>query len=560
MIKFKLPTRLIVTTILMSLILVLIVVIIISFINEKGRIQAALDLSQHNREQLLKTESVTESLLLVEVRFKEYCTTFEKPVFEDYKIQVKKLAESILLLQQTVPKESAGKSNHITQIFEEKTKEADIYVRLRLATDSLMFSVENLEENQTEIEKYIGSRGTGRIDTLSITETRETYKKGLLGKIKSAIVGEKIQQNVNTKLLVQSPNEPNKNIRTIQANRANANSENIRELIQKTYELKESELKLIKINNSLIGEIRKLIDEIKINIRDKEAAQNNSFLNSVRHSTDFLRNILIVLMLLACILAAYIVFLAYKNERFQNHIIDLNRKVMKDSVEKDKFFSIISHDLMNPFNALLGFSQMLTVAAKNNDKEDCVEYSLIVHQSIKRILNLLQNLLVWSRMQNGKMKYTPKSVKIDELVSNTMMIIAPIAQNKEINLDWNANNDITATIDPNMISSVLQNLVTNAIKFTERGGSVSVKVYTESNNLNFTVSDTGIGMNEEQLNKLFKINKNSSSRGTDDEVGTGLGLIICKEFIESHQGEIRVESVLGKGSTFCFTIPVNLQA
>jgi len=565
MIKIKIPTRLIATTILMSLILVLIVVIIISLINEKGSIQSALDLSQQNREQILKTESVTESLLLVEVRFKEYCTTFEKPVFEDYKAQVKTLAGNIQLLQQTVTTESKEEGNRITQIFEEKTKEADVYVKLRLITDSLMLSVGSLDENQTEIEKYIGSRPGGRVDTLSVTATRETYKKGLLGKIKTAIVGEKIKENVNTKLLVNSPEEQgNRNpnlsqkqiLKALQTQRSGANSGNIRELMQKVNELKASELKLIKINNSLISEIRKLINEIKTSIKNQEVKQNNSFLKSVRNSTDFLQNILIVLMLLACILAAYILVLAYKNDNFQNNIIDLNKKVMKDSVEKDKFFSIIGHDLMNPFNALLGFSEMLTVSAKNGDQEDCVEYSQIVHQSTKRILNLLQNLLVWSRMQNGKMKYTPKSVRVDELVSNTMMIIAPIAQNKEIKLDWNVKNDITATIDPNMIGSVLQNLVTNAIKFTERGGLVTVNAYAESDHLKFTVSDTGVGISDEQLNKLFKLDKTSSSRGTDDEVGTGLGLIICKEFIESHRGKIWVESTLGKGSSFCFSIPV----
>ena len=155
MVKIKIPTRLIATTILMALILVLIVVIIISLINEKGRIQSALDLSQQNREQILKTEGVTESLLLVEVRFKEYCTTFEKPVFEDYKTQVKTLAENIKLLQQTVSGESKEESSRITQIFEEKTKEADIYVKLRLITDSLMSSVASLDETETEIDKYI---------------------------------------------------------------------------------------------------------------------------------------------------------------------------------------------------------------------------------------------------------------------------------------------------------------------------------------------------------------------------------------------------------------------
>jgi signal transduction histidine kinase len=553
MVKIKIPTRLIATTILMALILVLIVVIIISLINEKGRIQSALDLSQQNREQILKTEGVTESLLLVEVRFKEYCTTFEKPVFEDYKEQVKTLAENIKLLQETGSNESKEESNRITQIFEEKTKEADIYAKLRLITDSLMSSVASLDETETEIDKYIGNRSGGRVDTLSVTKTSEKYKKGLLGKIKSAIVGEKIQESVNTKLLVQSPVEQ---LTHGSAQKSGRSSKNIRELVLKANELKESELNLIKINNNLISEIRKLTNEIKSSIKNQEAKKNNSFLKSVRNSTDFLQNILIVLMLLACILAAYILFLAYKNDHFQTNIIDLNKKVMKDSVEKDKFFSIISHDLMNPFNALLGFSQMLTVSAKNGDQEDCVEYSLIVHQSTKRILNLLQNLLVWSRMQNGKMKYTPKSVRIDELVSNTMMIIAPIAQNKEIKLDWNVNSDIIATIDPNMIGSVLQNLVTNAIKFTEKGGSVNVQAYTESNLLNFSVTDTGVGMDENRLNKLFKIDKSSSSRGTDDEVGTGLGLIICKEFVEAHQGKIWVESTPGKGSNFSFSIPI----
>ena len=416
-----------------------------------------------------------------------------------------------------------------------------------------MSSVASLDETETEIDKYIGNRSGGRIDTLSVTKTSEKYKKGLLGKIKSAIVGEKIQESVNTKLLVQSPAEQ---LTHGSAQKPGRNSKNIKELVLKSNELKESELNLIKINNDLISEIRKLTNEIKSGIKNQEARQNNSFLKSVRNSTDFLQNILIVLMLLACILAAYILFLAYKNDHFQTNIIDLNKKVMKDSVEKDKFFSIISHDLMNPFNALLGFSQMLTVSAKNGDQEDCVEYSLIVHQSTKRILNLLQNLLVWSRMQNGKMKYTPKSVRIDELVSNTMMIIAPIAQNKEIKLDWNVNSDIIATIDPNMIGSVLQNLVTNAIKFTEKGGSVNVQAYTESNLLNFSVTDTGVGMDENRLNKLFKIDKSSSSRGTDDEVGTGLGLIICKEFVEAHQGKIWIESTLGKGSKFCFAIPM----
>lgn len=556
-VKLKMPNRLIVTTILMSLILVLIIVIIISLINEKGRIQSALNLSQQNREQLLKTENVTESLLLVDARFKEYCATFERPVFEDYRSQVKTLAENIQLLMQTISPKSLGEGQRISKIFEEKTREANIYAKLRQITDSLIFSVGTLQENQAEIEKYFGPRSGARVDTLSVTETTVENKKGLLGKIKSAIVGEKVQQKVNTKIRVQSPNGGNYlNQEALQSLKIKNNVANSRELAQKAYELKESELKLIKINNDLIAEIRKLIDEIKISIKSQEVEQNNTFLNSVRNSTNFLQNVLIVLMFLACALAAYILVLAYKNDKFQEDIINLNKKITKDSIEKDKFFSIVGHDLMNPFNALLGFSGMLNDAAKNDNKEDVKEYSSIVHQSAKRIFNLLQNLLVWSRMQNGKMKYSPKEVRISQLVSDTMMIMAPIARNKEIDLQWELKNDVTVTLDTNMIGSVLQNLITNAIKFTERGGKVSLKSFVESADLNFVVTDTGVGMSQEKLEKLFRLDKTSSSRGTDDEVGTGLGLILSKEFVELHKGKIWVESTLGKGSNFCFSIPI----
>ena len=555
------PTRLIATTVLMSLILVLIVVFIIGLINEKSRIQSVLDISQQNRYQILRTESVTESMVVVDARFKEYCTTFEKPVFEEYQNQVKILAQNIELLQQTFNKNPTGSAGKITKIFDAKTKEANIYMKLRLITDSLIFSVGNLHENQIELEKYIGNQSDLKIDTLSVSETRETYKKGILGKLKSALVGEKVQQNVSTKLRVQSGDELNRNnirqamIRALQANMVSANVSNFNELVKKTVELKESELKLIKINNNLIAQIQKLIEEIKLGIREQEVEHNNIFLTSVRQSANFFQNILIVLMILACLLTVYILVLAYKNDKFQNNIIDLNKKVMKDSIEKDKFYSIVNHDIMNPFNALLGFSQILKDAVKEGDQKEIEECSTIVHQSANRISNLLQNLLVWSRVQNGKLQFSPKSCSINQLISETIAIITPIAKNKNIKLDWNVKGEINAEIDQNMISSALQNLTTNAIKFTERGGEVTISAFSESDKLNFIVSDTGVGMNEKQLEKLFKLDKASSSRGTDDETGTGLGLIISKEFIERHQGQIWAESTLGKGSKFCFSIP-----
>lgn len=542
--------------------LAVIVVLVISLINEKSRIQSSLVLAQHSREQILKTESVTEALLLTEIRFKEYCTTFDEAVFEKYKIQVDALSRNIHLLLQSISNDSTREGERIDRLFDEKTKEADVYMKLRLLTDSLIFSSASLEENQSELVKYADSRTKKTIDTISITKISESHKKGLLGKLKNAIVGEKIQQSENTKLLIHSPgesNSPNEDPSQKQLHVRNEKTDptNMRKLIRNAFELKESELKLIELNNRLIAEISKLVTEVKNDIKETELSRNNSFLNSVKDSASFLQNALIILILLACILATYILTLSYKNEKFQKNIIDLNDKVMEDSVEKDKFFSIISHDLMNPFNALLGFSEMLNESARNGDKEDVIEYSSVINQSARRIFNLLQNLLVWSRMKNGKMNYSPKPVRIDELISDSMMILSPIAQNKEINLSWEVNSDITATIDPNMINSVLQNLVTNAIKFTERGGSVTVKAFAESDQLKFIISDSGVGMSEEQIMKLFKLNKTSSARGTDDEVGTGLGLIICKEFIELHHGKIWVESTPGQGSDFCFSVALS---
>lgn len=554
MAKLKLPKRLIAITILMALILVLIIGMIISLINEKGRIQSALNLSQQNREQLLKTESVTESLLIMDARFKEYCVTFSTKVFNEYKLQAQALAVNVNQLQKAIQSGTQG-DKRITQIIEEKNKEAEIYARLKQTTDSLMFSVGNLEEQQKEIEKTYRRRIGGKIDTLSVTETREAYKKGLFGKIKSAIVGEKVQQNVNTKLRVQQPAEVVE--MPVRSDGTLSPPENIKEFVRKNFELKEQELRLIYINNSLIAEIGNLVDEIKVNIKNQEASHNNSFLNSVRHSTDFLQNILVVLMILACILAGYILYLAYRNDKFQENILALNQKVMKDSIEKDKFFSIISHDLMNPFNALLGFSNILKDAVKTQDQEEIQECTTIINQSANRISNLLQNLLVWSRMHNGKIQFAPKTTKIDELVSGTMAILSPIAQNKNIGLNWNVSGDYTAQLDRNMIGSVLQNLVTNAIKFTENGGKVSVAVRQESGFLNFEVTDTGVGMDENAKNKLFRLDKTSSTRGTEQEIGTGLGLIISKEFIEMHKGQIWVESTPGAGSKFCFAIPVS---
>ena len=224
----------------------------------------------------------------------------------------------------------------------------------------------------------------------------------------------------------------------------------MKKLIRKANELKKSELKLLEINNHLIAEIGKITDEIKTDVKNAESVHNKSFLDSVYKSTYELQKILYIIIFITFVLAIYIIHLAYKTDKFQKNIVRLNEEITKASIEKDMFYSVLSHDLMNPFNALLGFSEMLNDSVKNSDNKDAAEYSAIVQQSAKRIFNLLQNLLIWSRVQNGKIEFAPTTVKVNELLFDSKMILDPIATSKQIELQWNTEKEITALLDKNM--------------------------------------------------------------------------------------------------------------
>jgi len=236
--------------------------------------------------------------------------------------------------------------------------------------------------------------------------------------------------------------------------------------------------------------------------------------------------------------------------------MNLNEQVTKDSKDKDKFFSIISHDLMNPFNAILGFSELLHDSINSANKEDSLEYATIIKQSSKRIFGLLQNLLLWAKTQNHKIKYTPEKTNVEFLVNDSLSALLPSALNKGIEIRSEVKSDLFAHIDHNMISSVLRNLVSNAIKFSSKDGKINLKSYKKADNLYFEVSDTGVGMSANQLDELFKLDKMITTKGTEDEIGSGLGLIICKEFVDIHGGTIDIESRQGEGSKFIVRLPI----
>ncbi|TLP70680.1 PAS domain S-box protein [Maribacter sp. ACAM166] len=224
---------------------------------------------------------------------------------------------------------------------------------------------------------------------------------------------------------------------------------------------------------------------------------------------------------------------------------------------KDKFFSIIAHDLRSPFNSILGFSELLIEHVKKYDDEEIEKYLGIINSSTQSTLVLLDNLLNWANSQTGQVNFKPETVVLSSIIQPIFELLNSSAKNKSLALNYVQSEEIEVFADLNMIKTVLRNLISNAIKFTTSKGKINVYPVQYDKFVEIAVSDNGVGMNEETQNKLFNLETNKTTLGTAKEKGSGLGLILCKEFVEKHGGKIWVESELGKGSKFKFTLPLN---
>ncbi len=233
-----------------------------------------------------------------------------------------------------------------------------------------------------------------------------------------------------------------------------------------------------------------------------------------------------------------------------------NEQLIKINAEKDKFFSIIAHDLRSPFTSIMGFSELLLDQVKVRDYKGVEEYADIILKSSTRAVDLLMNLMYWARSQTGRIAFNPVKIDMRSLIGETILLFEEIAQQKNISIGKKIDADISALADKAMISTVLRNLLSNAIKFTYPGGTIHIAVESTPNALLVSVRDNGMGISKTNLEKIFRLDETTSTTGTQQEKGTGLGLILCKEFIEKHQKRIWVVSKVGEGSTFYFTLPV----
>jgi len=239
----------------------------------------------------------------------------------------------------------------------------------------------------------------------------------------------------------------------------------------------------------------------------------------------------------------------------EQEIVSKNKMLEKLIIEKDKLFSIISHDMQSPMNGIIGLTSMLKDENESFSREHIKEIATSMHTSAKSISQLVHGLLEWSKLQRGNIKFEPVILPLCDSVLKCIDLLKETAKSKNISIHNNISNNHYVIADKQMLESVIRNILSNGIKFTPQWGTIHISI-SENNTKNITVAikDSGIGMNQAILSQLFSLSAKTNRKGTEGELSSGLGLILCKELIEKHEGKIWVESEENKGSTFFFTL------
>jgi PAS domain S-box-containing protein len=243
-------------------------------------------------------------------------------------------------------------------------------------------------------------------------------------------------------------------------------------------------------------------------------------------------------------------------KNIQESLKKSEEELKQTAVTKDKFFSIIAHDLKSPFLGLLGFASILIDEFDNLSKEEMKKFIGDMNKTTKNLYQLIEHLLEWSRLQTGRLELNLETIDLRGAVESTINYIITSASNKGIKIIDNIPKDISIKADAAMLNSVMENLISNSIKFTESGGAINISLHQQDGTVEIIVSDNGKGMRKETVEKLFRLDVNISTRGTAGEEGTGLGLILSKEFIERQNGKIWVDSTVGEGTAVHFTLPL----
>ncbi|MEZ5011743.1 MAG: HAMP domain-containing sensor histidine kinase [Bacteroidales bacterium] len=243
-------------------------------------------------------------------------------------------------------------------------------------------------------------------------------------------------------------------------------------------------------------------------------------------------------------------------EKKNRLIREQSEELRELNITKDKLFSVIAHDLRSPFNSILGFSDLLLEDLQKNDTSESETHVSIINSTAKQTLALLENLLAWTQIQLGEMVFKPLELNLPAIILDTISFMHSSYTIKNISVNYSPAVDARVMADLNMLQTILRNLIQNAIKFTGRDGQIDITVEETADYAEITIGDNGIGMNEEVRRVCVGRRQGFTTTGTANEKGSGLGLILCREFVKAHGGTLRIESKPGMGSRFSFTIPL----
>ena len=246
-----------------------------------------------------------------------------------------------------------------------------------------------------------------------------------------------------------------------------------------------------------------------------------------------------------------------ERKKAEQDLKESERKLIQLNADKDRFISILGHDLKNPFNNLLGLSEILKDDIRKLDIDEIETFANQINKTARSTFKLLEDILMWAKTQQGKVPFRPQTLMFKDICMSILETHDPSAKAKNIAINCLIEEHIEVFADVDMLKTILRNLVSNAIKFTNQGGEININAMQKESGITISVSDNGIGIKPDILAKLFDITQVISTKGTDKETGTGLGLMLCKEFVEKHGGKIWVESEVGRGSDFIFTLPFN---
>ncbi|TAH24805.1 MAG: hypothetical protein EAZ07_08810 [Cytophagales bacterium] len=309
---------------------------------------------------------------------------------------------------------------------------------------------------------------------------------------------------------------------------------------------KERHIEIINLGKDYMNQIKILNNDITKE-EEKLLRQREEMAYDDLRTTDLA---IIISGFLSLLTVGLAIFVLKKDINRQNNI---NKELRMLDSQKNKFFSIISHDLRNPINAVKQLSGFLK--AEHISEAEVKTISKLIDESIIKISNLLEDLLKWGKLQMNKIEFKIEKFDISILLQECIGNLISNAHLKNITIDFQTQPNTFVQADQNMIQTVIRNILSNAIKFTHKGGLIVIKIEKKQNEIQILFNDNGIGMTNETMMKLFRIDSTQSMIGTDNETGTGLGLILCKEFIEKNGGQITIDSIINQGTKIYITIP-----